>query len=88
MSASRHWQEGSADHDRPCPTDHLPGLGAFQLFDGIVNHKLLRIHQIRYGVDILPYDLVWNGAGLVLLAIGAALAVRAARHTRDRTAAS
>ena len=64
------------------------GLGAFQLFDGIVNHKLLRIHQIRYGVDILPYDLVWNGAGLVLLAIGAALAVRAARHTRDRTAAS
>ena len=66
----------------------LLGLGAFQLFDGIVNHKLLRIHQIRYGVDILPYDLVWNGAGLVLLAIGAALAVRAARHTRDRTAAS
>ncbi|SDU63150.1 putative membrane protein [Prauserella muralis] len=53
------------------------GLGAFQLFDGIVDHKLLRIHQVRYGVDILPYDLAWNGAGLVLLTVGAALAVRA-----------
>jgi uncharacterized membrane protein len=50
------------------------GLGAFQLFDGIVDHKLLRVHQIRYGVDVLPYDLAWNGAGLVLLLIGALLA--------------
>ncbi|MFI1412150.1 DUF2243 domain-containing protein [Streptomyces sp. NPDC020707] len=24
----------------------LPGLGAFQLFDGVVDHKLLRLHQI------------------------------------------
>ncbi|MDQ4094508.1 MAG: DUF2243 domain-containing protein [Actinomycetota bacterium] len=55
------------------------GLGGFQLFDGIVVHKLLRIHQIRYGVDTMPYDLAWNAGGLGLLAIGAALAVRAAR---------
>ena len=58
------------------------GLGAFQLFDGTVHHKLLRLHQIRYGVDILPYDLAWNASGLLLLAIGAALAVRARRSTR------
>ncbi|SFB64841.1 Uncharacterized membrane protein [Amycolatopsis marina] len=58
------------------------GLGGFQLFDGIVDHKVLRIHQVRYGVDtILPYDLAWNAAGLVLLAIGVALAVRARRRT-------
>jgi uncharacterized membrane protein len=56
------------------------GMGGFQLFDGIVDHKLLRIHQIRYGVDILPYDLAWNGAALVLLAIGVILAVRATRR--------
>lgn len=62
------------------------GLGAFQLFDGIVDHKLLRLHQIRYGVDITPYDWSWNIAALVLLLIGAALAVRAAR--RGRTASS
>ncbi|MEE1940210.1 DUF2243 domain-containing protein [Streptomyces sp. TRM 70361] len=58
------------------------GLGGFQLFDGIVDHKLLRLHQIRYGVDLLPYDLAWNAAGLVLLGIGAALAVRAGRGVR------
>ncbi|MFF1306331.1 DUF2243 domain-containing protein [Streptomyces sp. NPDC058307] len=56
------------------------GMGAFQLFDGIVDHKLLRLHQIRYGVDVTPYDLAWNLAGLVLLLIGAGLAVRAARR--------
>ena len=58
------------------------GLGGFQLFDGVVDHKLLRLHQIRYGVDALPYDLVWNGAALVLLAVGAVLAVRARRLVR------
>ncbi|WP_434443564.1 DUF2243 domain-containing protein [Lentzea sp. E54] len=57
------------------------GLGGFQLFDGIVDHKLLRLHQVRYGVDIALYDLAWNLAGLVLLLIGVALAVRAARRT-------
>ncbi|MFC8361166.1 DUF2243 domain-containing protein [Streptomyces griseorubiginosus] len=36
------------------------GMGAFQLFDGIVDHKLLRLHQIRYGVDVTPYDVTWN----------------------------
>lgn len=59
------------------------GLGGFQLFDGIVDHKLLHLHQVRYGVDVLLYDLVWNAAALVLLAVGAALAVRARRQVRS-----
>ena len=59
------------------------GLGGFQLFDGIVDHKLLRLHQVRYGVDVLLYDLVWNAAALVLLAVGAVLAVRARRRVRS-----
>lgn len=46
------------------------GLGGFQLFDGIVDHKLLRLHQIRYVDNILPYDLAWNGFAVVLLLIG------------------
>jgi uncharacterized membrane protein len=53
------------------------GLGAFQLFDGLVDHKLLRLHQVRYGVENpFAYDLAWIIAGAVLLLIGAALAWR------------
>jgi uncharacterized membrane protein len=55
------------------------GLGGFQLFDGVVDHKLLRIHQIRYGVDLLPYDLAWLGGGAVVTLIGIALLRRARR---------
>ena len=53
------------------------GLGSFQLFDGVVSHKLLRIHQIRYDVPLLWYDLTWNGIALVLLLLGYALWRRA-----------
>ncbi|MEU5895217.1 DUF2243 domain-containing protein [Streptomyces venezuelae] len=63
------------------------GAGAFQLIDGIVDHKLLRLHQVRYGVDVTPYDWAWNLAGLVLLGVGGALAVRAARRSRARSVA-
>lgn len=53
------------------------GAGGFQVFDGIVDHKLLRVHQVRYGVELLPYDLAWNAFGVALLLIGLALLVRA-----------
>lgn len=58
------------------------GAGFFQLFDGVVDHKLLGIHQIRYGVDILPYDLVWNGTAVVLMLLGYLLMRRGARGCR------
>ncbi len=64
------------------------GLGAFQLFDGIVDHKLLRLHQIRYGVDLAPYDWAWNLGGLALLLTGVVLGVRAARLGRAAGPAS
>lgn len=51
----------------------LIGAGGFQVFDGLIDHKVLRVHQVRYGVDLLPYDLAWNAAGLVLLAVGIVL---------------
>jgi uncharacterized membrane protein len=49
------------------------GAGGFQLFDGIIDHKVLRLHQIRYDVPILPYDVLWNLAGATLLVIGLVL---------------
>ena len=60
------------------------GLGGFQLFDGTVNHKLLDLHEIRYGVDLLPYDLVWNGAALLVLVVGLVLARRSRGRALQR----
>lgn len=54
------------------------GLGGFQLFDGLIDHKVLRLHQIRYGVDNLwMYDIIWNAAGAILLLAGLLMAKRA-----------
>ena len=58
---------------RSAAAGFVTGLGAFQLFDGLVDHKLLRLHQVRYGVDLLPYDLGWLGASVLLLLVGLAL---------------
>ena len=48
----------------------LVGAGGFQLYDGTVQHKLLGLHQIRYHVDLLPYDLVWNLVAVALVVAG------------------
>ena len=51
----------------------LLGAGGFQLVDGTITHKVLRLHQIRYGVELWPYDLAWNVGAAVLLVAGVAL---------------
>lgn len=35
----------------------LLGAGGVQLYDGTVQHKLMGLHEIRYGVDLLAYDV-------------------------------
>ena len=57
----------------------LLGAGGFQLYDGTIQHKVMRLHQIRYHVDLVPYDWAWNIIAVVLILAGAALLVRA-RH--------
>jgi len=59
----------------------VAGVGFFQLLDGVVDHKVLRIHQIRYGVDLLPYDVAWIGSAVLLLVAGL-LMLRRTRPTR------
>ena len=54
----------------------LVGAGVFQLYDGTVQHKLLGLHQIRYDVALLPYDLVWNLVAVVLVVVGVLVARR------------
>ncbi|MFK5648036.1 DUF2243 domain-containing protein [Ornithinimicrobium sp. LYQ121] len=41
----------------------VAGVGFFQLFDGLVFHKVLRIHQIRYAVNRLFTDEGVESAG-------------------------
>jgi uncharacterized membrane protein len=48
----------------------LVGWGGFQLYDGLVQHKLLGLHQIRYHVHLLPYDVAWDLAGGIALVAG------------------
>ncbi|WP_309104731.1 DUF2243 domain-containing protein [Microbacterium sp.] len=69
---------------------YFVGLGVFQLWDGVIDHKVLGVHQIRYGVDLLPYDIAWIISGLVLLTIGCVLTVVSSRRARgiDRTSAT
>jgi len=49
------------------------GAGTFQLYDGIIQHKFMKLHQIRYNVEILPYDIVWNIFAALLIIIGMVL---------------
>ncbi len=63
----------------------LLGGGAFQLYDGLVHHKLLQLHQVRYGVELLPYDLAWNASGAVALVVGLVLLRGPARPLTDPT---
>ncbi|RKD24578.1 hypothetical protein BEP19_09380 [Ammoniphilus oxalaticus] len=49
------------------------GAGAFQLYDGIIQHKLMRLHQIRYVNNLLVYDVIWNLTGALMLVIGLVL---------------
>ena len=46
------------------------GAGMFQLYDGIIQHKIFRLHQIRYDVEIFYYDLVWNVLAIFMILIG------------------
>ena len=62
----------------------LSGAGFFQLYDGLVQHKVFGLHQIRYGVDLVPYDVVWNVVAAALLAAGIALVVVTGRTARPR----
>lgn len=57
----------------------LLGAGAFQLFDGVVVHKVLRLHQVRYDVELLPYDAAWLASAVLLALAGTLLLLRARR---------
>lgn len=60
----------------------LIGAGGFQIFDGVVDHKLLGLHQVRYVDPVWPYDVAWIGAGVIILAAGLLLWRQGGRGAR------
>ena len=49
----------------------LVGAGGFNLYDGLIQHKLLGLHQVRAGApNNLPYDLVFIGVAAAVLLTG------------------
>jgi uncharacterized membrane protein len=62
----------------------LTGWGGFQLYDGVIQHKLFGLHQIRYAVPLVPYDLAWNIAGGAGVVIGVLLLRRSSVRTQGR----
>ncbi|MDT8861207.1 DUF2243 domain-containing protein [Alkalihalobacillus sp. MEB130] len=63
------------------------GAGVFQLYDGIVQHKLMRLHQIRYVDNVIVYDLVWNIGAIILIIIGALL-IQKTNQSKDEGGAA
>lgn len=61
----------------------ITGVGVFQLIDGIVFHKVLRLHQIRYDVELWPYDLTWNGLAVLAIVVGLLVVRRTGGWTDD-----
>ncbi|MGP1909705.1 DUF2243 domain-containing protein [Metabacillus sp. JX24] len=48
----------------------LAGAGAFQLYDGTIQHKLMGLHQIRYVENVYMYDWIWNVTAVLMLLSG------------------
>lgn len=66
----------------------LLGSGIFQLYDGIIQHKLMKIHQIRYVDNVIYYDLAWNLLAAIMIVIGIGLIYRTRGKNQERGAFS
>jgi uncharacterized membrane protein len=62
----------------------LFGGGTFNLYDGIIQHKIMRIHQIRYVENILVYDVIWNLLAASLILIGLSIILKSRRKVLER----
>jgi uncharacterized membrane protein len=61
----------------------LVGLGAFNLYDGTIQHKVLRLHQVRPGASPQwAYDLGFLSVATVITVSGVLLTLAARRRAR------
>ena len=60
------------------------GAGGFNLYDGTIQHKVLRLHEVRAdAADPLPYDLAFLGTAAVVMVIGVVLLRRSSPPIRS-----
>ncbi|NIK70814.1 MULTISPECIES: DUF2243 domain-containing protein [unclassified Paenibacillus] len=59
------------------------GAGIFQLYDGTIQHKLMRLHQIRYVEQVYIYDAIWNVLACLMILFGFRLCRKASPNVRD-----
>jgi uncharacterized membrane protein len=78
------WRRG-ARPDRTLLGGILVGAGAFNLYDGTIQHKLLKLHEVREGEPTLAYDAVFIGVALAVLLAGVMLLRKEARREESRT---
>ncbi|MCT8138029.1 DUF2243 domain-containing protein [Anaerobacillus sp. CMMVII] len=62
----------------------LLGAGVFQLYDGTIQHKIMRIHQIRYVENVVVYDIVWNIIAVAMVVAGSFLLFLSKREQSKR----
>ncbi|MBP1970494.1 putative membrane protein [Virgibacillus natechei] len=61
----------------------LIGLGGFNLYDGIVQHKIMRIHQVRNDTgNLLMYDIGWNMVAAIILIAGIIVVVQTGKKMK------
>ncbi|MBS3681565.1 DUF2243 domain-containing protein [Ornithinibacillus massiliensis] len=61
----------------------LLGAGTFNLYDGIIQHKIMRIHQIRYVDNVIIYDVIWNLLAVALMIIGLSLILQSKKKMKE-----
>lgn len=64
----------------------LIGWGAFNVVEGVIDHQILGIHHVRDDVGApVGWDLGFLASGVLLIAVGIALARHGARHRAAAT---
>jgi uncharacterized membrane protein len=75
-------RRASSDPARLALAGILLGAGGFNLYDATIQHKLLRLHQVRADApNNLPYDLTFLAIATTLALAGALLLRRARQPT-------
>lgn len=59
------------------------GSGFFQLYDGTIQHKIMRLHQIRYTPNVIIYDTAWNIGASIMLLVGIFLTLHSRKELRN-----